>query len=57
MPATFTQVESFPSGVSEDQVKGAADVRIQAGAITSTYEGSAENGWTLTTIWNVIGQQ
>ena len=32
-------------------------LRIMAGAITSDYTGSVEEGWTLKTVWNVIGEQ
>ncbi len=57
MTATTTTRENFPAGVPEDAIKQERDLKLKAGAITSTYEGSEETGWTLTSVWNVIGEQ
>ena len=57
MAATFKTVEEFPKGTTEDQIKEEQRLRLKAGAITSRYEGSEEEGWVLTTEWNVIGEQ
>ena len=56
MPATFTQSETFAAGTKETAVKEEKRLRIKAGAITSVLEGSEAEGWTLTTTWNVIGE-
>ena len=57
MPSTTKTVEKFPPGTKEAQIKKEQQLRMMAGAITSTYEGSEADGWTLTTTWNLIGQQ
>jgi hypothetical protein len=56
MPATTTTIEKFPSSVPESQIKNLVQLRIDAGAIRSTY--STQGGeWVIETEWNVIGQQ
>lgn len=57
MPSTFPSKETFPAGTSEDQIKEEQRLRIKAGAISSNYKGSEADGWVLTTVWNVIGEQ
>lgn len=56
MPATVKTEESFPNGVSETQIKEEKSLRLRAGAIRCEYTGSVEDGWKLTTEWNVIGE-
>lgn len=57
MPATFQTVETFKKGTKEKQIKEEQRLRIKAGAISSDYTGKEADGWTLTTTWNVIGEQ
>ena len=57
MPGTVTTNESFPKGTTKTQIKEEQRLRIKAGAISCDYSGSASKGWTLTTVWNVIGEQ
>lgn len=56
MPATFTTEEQFPRGTEEARVRREKELRIAAGAIRSSYEGSFNDGWLLRTEWNVLGQ-
>ena len=56
MPSTTTTIEQFPAGTPKARVEEERRLRIRAGAITSVLSGSEENGWTLTTTWNVIGE-
>ena len=55
MPSTTKTVEKFSPGTTEVQIKKEQQLRLLAGAITSIYEGSEADGWTLTTIRKVIG--
>ena len=57
MPATTDTTEQIPAGIKEGEMDNLVTLRLQAGAITSTYTGSKSAGWTLTTTWNVIDQQ
>ena len=57
MPATIDTVEQFPTGTTIAQMEKAVELRLKAGAVQSTYVGSESEGWTLTTTWNVIGEQ
>ena len=57
MPSTIKTSEEFPVGTTKEQMDREVELRLKAGAITSTYEGSESSGWTLTTTWNVIGEQ
>ena len=57
MPATIDTVEQFPAGTTTAQMDKAVELRLKAGAVQSNYVGSESDGWTLTTTWNVIGQQ
>lgn len=58
MPATVQTREEFKrsDGYSEADVKGEAELRIFAQAITSKVE-TVDDGWILVTVWNVVGQQ
>ena len=56
MAATVITTEHFPLSVTEDEMKAERDLRINAGAIRSSYT-KDDTQWTLTTEWNVIGQQ
>ena len=56
MPSTTTTIEQFLAGTSKASVEEARRLRIKAGAITSVLTGSEADGWTLTTTWNVIGE-
>jgi hypothetical protein len=57
MAATTSTIESFDTTTtSEDDIKGLVQLRIKAGAITSTYTKEGPT-WVLSTVWNVIGQQ
>ncbi|MCH8347225.1 MAG: hypothetical protein IH901_01820 [Proteobacteria bacterium] len=55
MPKTTKIVEKFPPKTTEAQIKKEQQLRMKAGAVSSTYEGSEAEGWTLTTIRKVIG--
>lgn len=57
MPATTKTTEAFAPGTTEDQMRAAVALRLKAGAISSKYEGSEATGWTLSTEWNIIGEQ
>ena len=57
MAATFDTVEKFPSGTTKARMEKEVELRLKAQAISSTYTGSKSKGWTLTTTWNVIGEQ
>ena len=57
MPSTIVTTEQFPPGTTPSQMDEEVRLRLKAQAITSTYKGSQEEGWTLTTTWNVIGEQ
>lgn len=57
MPATIDTVEQFREGIAEEEIMKEVKLRIKAGAISSVYSGSTAQGWTLTTKWNVIGEQ
>ena len=57
MSATVNTSEKFPAGTTEEQMGSEVELRLKAGAISSTYTGSESDGWTLTTTWNVIGEQ
>ena len=57
MPATFQTTEEFAAGVTRAQMEGEQQLRLKAGAITSVFTGSVTTGWTLTSNWNVIGEQ
>ena len=57
MPATIETYEKFPRGIAEPRIKEEQRLRLKAGAITSTYRGTERTGWTLTTVWNLIGEQ
>ena len=57
MPATITTTETFDkSTTSEDAMKGLVQLRLQAGAIRSTFSADG-NTWVLKTEWNLFGQQ
>ena len=56
MPGTFKTEEKFEAGITEEEIKEEVRLRIKAGAINSKYEGNKSNGWTLYTVWNVIGE-
>lgn len=57
MPSTFETVEQFPAGTSQAQMDKEVELRLKAGAIESSYQGSEKRGWKLSTTWNVIGEQ
>ena len=57
MAGTFKTVEKFESGISKERMDEEIRLRLKAGAINSTYTGSQTDGWTLTTEWNVLGEQ
>ena len=57
MPSTVVTVEVFPPRTSTHEMDREVELRIKAGAITSSYSGSESEGWRLTTTWNVIGEQ
>lgn len=58
MSSTMECSESFPKGTSREQMERERNLKIEAGAISSTYTGSESDGWTLTTVWwKVIGKQ
>jgi hypothetical protein len=57
MPATIETYEKFPRGIAEPRLQEEQRLRLKAGAITSTYRGAERTGWTLTTVWNIIGEQ
>lgn len=56
MPSTVSTTEVFAAGTPEASVAEERRLRLKAGAITSSYEGDAVSGWTLTTVWNVLGE-
>jgi len=57
MPATITTTEQFDvTDTKEDQLKQLIQLRLQAGAIRSTYNRVGDT-WVLDTEWNVLGQQ
>ena len=56
MPSTTTTIEQYPAGTSKASVEEERRLRIKAGAITSLLTGSEADGWTLTTTWNIIGE-
>lgn len=57
MPATVTTTETFPVPPATLQsVQNEMNLRIQAGAITSTIDQSNPSQFVLKTTWNVIGQ-
>lgn len=56
MTATVTTKETFSkTKTSQDQIDEEKRLRIKAGAIRATIENGDEM-WTLTTEWNVIGE-
>ena len=55
-PRTSVQTETFPAGTKEDAVKKEQSLKMKAQAISSVISGSEAEGWTLTTTWNVIGE-
>ena len=55
MSKTREIVENFPPGTTEAQMEGEQKIRMKAGAVSSSYEGSEAEGWTLTTIRKIIG--
>jgi len=57
MSATVTTTEKFAIGTTKTAMDEEVRLRIKASAITSKHVGSQETGWTLTTVWNVIGEQ
>ncbi len=57
MAGTFKTVEKFEAGISKDRMDKEVQLRLKAGAIKSSYTGSEADGWTLTTEWNVLGEQ
>lgn len=57
MPATVTTEEQFPSSATPAQLDKEVALRIKAGAIESSYAQNTDGSWTLTTKWNVIGEQ
>lgn len=57
MPATVTTQETFDSDVSRGQMDEEVKLRLKAGAIRSTHKKNDDGSWTLTTEWNVIGEQ
>lgn len=57
MAGTFEAKEKFQRGTTKAKMDKEVKLRLKAGAISSTYTGSKERGWTLTTTWNVIGEQ
>ena len=56
MPETVITEETFAADVTEDELDGEVKLRIQAGAIRSSYKNGDGKVWTLSTEWNVIGQ-
>ena len=57
MPATITTTEQFEKSVTSAAMDVEVALRIKAGAITSSYKKNADESWTLTSEWNVIGEQ
>ena len=55
--SSTTKTEKFPLGTTKEKMNEEVALRLKAGAITSTYEGSESEGWTLTTTWSVLGEQ
>lgn len=56
MAATVTTTEHFSLDVTKKEMEAEKDLRIKASAIRSSYT-KDDTQWTLTTEWNVIGQQ
>lgn len=56
MAATVTTTEHFPLSVTQAEMEIERDLRIDAGAIRSSFT-KDDTQWTLITEWNVIGQQ
>lgn len=51
----FTETtEHFPAGTTEAQMQKEVKLKTTAGALSSEYSGSEENGWTLTTRWEKL---
>ena len=57
MTATVTTQETFDSDVSRGQMDEEVKLRLKAGAIRSAHKKNDDGSWTLTTEWNVIGEQ
>ena len=57
MAATVTTQETFDSDVSSGELDEEVRLRMKAGAIRSTFAENDDGSWTLTTEWNVIGEQ
>jgi hypothetical protein len=51
MSNTITNVEDFPKGTPEERMKVERQLKLDAGAISSEYEGNPGTGWKLTTVW------
>ncbi len=56
MAATVITTEHFPLILTEDKMNVEKNLRISAGAIRSSHVKN-DTKWTLTTEWNIIGQQ
>jgi len=50
MSDTTTIVEDFPKGTPEERMKQERQLKLNAGAISSEYEGNPGTGWKLTTV-------
>lgn len=57
MAGTMKTKETFESDVRKKDLDKEVALRIKAGAIKSSYKKNSDGTWTLTTTWNVIGQQ
>ena len=54
--AQVTEISEFPSGTEEPVVKAVQEMRLASGVVESCeYEGSEQDGWKMTTVWNVPG--
>lgn len=49
---TKVEITNFPMGTSEQTVIDTRDADLSDGAVHSSYTGSEEDGWVLTTVWN-----
>lgn len=57
MLSTSKTVEEFPAGTTKEQMDAEVALKLEGGAISSAYTGSESQGWTLTTIWDNIGEK
>ena len=57
MPATVTTSEPFDKNVTEAELDAEINLRLKAGAITSSKQKQSDGSWLLITEWNVIGEQ